>query len=47
MGLVVFEALAAFGNRWNVAGWTPPETVMGLFHFFEPLGAVAEDFNVP
>jgi len=47
MDLVVLQAFAAFGYRWNMARGNPPQTVVWLFHFFKPLGALAENFDVP
>lgn len=39
----MLKALAAFGDGGNVTCRNPPEAVNGLVHFFEPLGAVAQD----
>src|SRR5467141_3030046 len=46
MFLVVFQPLAAVRDRGDVAGGNPPETITGLIHLFEPLGAVAKYLGV-
>src|ERR1700674_1053974 len=46
MLLVVFQPLAALGDRGNVAGRDPPETVAWLVHLFEPFRAVAKYLGV-
>ena len=46
MPLVVFEPLAALGDRRNVPRRDPPETIVGLVHLLKPLGAVAKDAGV-
>jgi hypothetical protein len=46
VGLVVLEAFAAFGNGRNVARGNPPQAVVRLIHFLEPIRALAENFNV-
>ena len=43
MFLVMLQALAAFGNRGNVARGDPPEAIIRLVHLLEPFGAVAKD----
>jgi len=46
VGLIVFETLAPFRNRWNVTRRNPPEAVVRFIHRLEPLGAFAENFDV-
>src|ERR1700756_112263 len=46
MLLVVLKAFASFRNCGNVARRNPPQTIDRLVHFFEPLGAVAQDASV-
>ena len=44
--MIMFQAIPAFRDARNMAGWQPPQAVMRLVHFFEPFRALAKHADV-